>query len=144
MLLGGGQFWRRRDDEAIATFRRAVGLARAGNDRLGEAMARTYLARLGDPEDGLEAMVLELELPEIRANLLLARALTGGEAEPIREVLAELVDASNLPLSVQLRALHWLGRDVEARALVRNVAGKLPQRGLRQSFLAQWGTAPRL
>lgn len=144
VFLGERLFWKRRDDEAIATFRRAVGLARAGNDRLGEAMARTYLARLGDREEGLEAMVLELELPEIRANLLLARALTGGDPGPVREVLAELVEASNLPLSMQLRALHWLGRDVEARTLVRNVAAKLPQRGLRQSFLSLWGTAPRL
>ena len=144
VFLGERQFWKRRDDEAVATLRRAVALAVAGNDRLGEAMARGYLVRLGDEEHDLEALIQELELPSLRANLLLARAARGASDATTQAGLAELVESSNLPLSIHLRALTWLDRPAAARALVRGIAEKLPSRAVRQRFLAQWSTGARV
>ena len=146
VFLGERLFWRRRDDEAIAALQRAVALARAGNDRLGEALARTYLVRLGvlAHEDGLDAMVAQLELPEIRANLLLARAALGRAEPTTTEALNELLASSVLPLSIELRALQWLDRPAAARALVRSIAEKLPTRTVRQGFLQLWGAGARV
>lgn len=143
VFLGERQFWRRRDDEAAVTFRAAARLARAGNDRLGEAMARAYLVRLGDDDDTLDALVAELELPLLRANLLLARAARGERDGPAMSALEELLATTSLPLSLQLRALSCLDRPASARSLVRTIAERFPQRSSRQRFLAQWTAGAR-
>ncbi len=144
VFLGERQFWRRRDDEAAATFRAAVALARTGNDRLGEAMARAYLVRLGDDDPALETLVAELELPLLRANLLLARAARGAVDRQAMAALAELIATTSLPLSLQLRALACLDRPASARSLVRTIADRFPQRPGRQRFLAQWTAGARV
>lgn len=144
VFLGERQFWRRRDDAAVEAFRRAVQLARAGADRLGEAMARVYLVRLGDVDDGLDALVEELGLPSIRANLLLARAATGTAPVDAAEQLESLASDSVLPLSLQLRTLAYLDRPASARALVRMIAERFPRRADRQRFLAQWQAGARI
>ena len=142
VFLGERQFWRERDDEAMATFHRAVRLALAGGDRLGEAMARGYLLRLGDEDEALGALVSELELPSLRANWLLARAVRG-DAAPTAE-LEEVLATADLPISMHLRALAWLDRPAAARSLVRTIAERFPQRSMRRRFLAQWGAGARM
>ena len=144
VFLGERHFWRQRDAEAIRSFHTAVTLARAGRDRIGEAMARTYLVRLDqDDGEGLEALLEDLTLPSLRANLVLARAARG-EAIDARESLTELISGSDLPLSIHLRVLAWLDRPATARSLVRLIAERFPQRALRQRFLQQWGSGARV
>ena len=145
VFAGERQFWRQRDEEAGASLRNAVTLARAGRDRLGEAMARTYLVRLGlDDGEGLDAMLDDLGLPSLRANLLLARAARGTAGPETREALTELLSSSDLPLSIHLRVLAWLDRPATARSLVRMIAERFPQRSVRQRFLQQWGSGARV
>jgi tetratricopeptide (TPR) repeat protein len=142
VFLAERQFWRERDDEAVATFRRALRLAQAGGDRLGEAMARGYLLRLGDEDETLKALVNELELPSLRANWLLARAVRGDATTTAQ--LEEVVATADLPLSMHLRALALLDRPAAARSLVRTIAERFPQRSMRRRFLAQWGAGARM
>ena len=150
VFLGERLFWRRRDDEARGTFATAVRLARAGNDRLGEAMARSYLVRLGAADPELAALVQDLELPSLRANLLLAQAAhgdlePGGEAAAERRrQLEELVTEADLPLSLHLRTLAFLDRPASARSLVRMISERFPQRAVRQKFLGQWAAGARV
>ncbi|MGC3970500.1 MAG: AAA family ATPase [Pirellulales bacterium] len=144
VFLGERRFWQRRDDEARAAFTQAVQLARAGSDRLGEAMARGYLVRLGADDDALAALVDDLALPSLRANLLLAEAARGGPTDAISQALEELLDTANLPLSLHLRALHWLARPASARAIVRTIAERFPQRAARHRFAAHWSTSIRV
>jgi hypothetical protein len=140
-------FWRRRDDDAKKAWLQAVHLARAGNDRLGEAMARTYLVRLQHPaaDEGLDAMLQELALPSLRANLLLARLAAGASQDAAADTaeLATLVQDIDLPLSMHLRALAWLDRPASARSLVRTIAERFPQRSARLRFQAQWANGSR-
>jgi tetratricopeptide (TPR) repeat protein len=147
VFLGERQFWRQRDDEAAAAFRTGLRLARAGNDRLGEAMARTYLVRLGAADPDLPALVQELELPSLRANLLLAdaaRCSDPAEHEALAQQLEQLLAATDLPLSFHLRALAFLDRPASARSLVRMIAERFPQRTVRRRFLAQWADGARV
>ncbi|MCU0866261.1 MAG: protein kinase [Planctomycetes bacterium] len=147
VFLGERQFWRRRDDEAAAAFRTALRLARAGNDRLGEAMARSYLVRLGAEDPELWALVQELELPSLRANLLLADAAKTTDADQlaaIGEQLEQLLDAADLPLSLHLRALALLDRPASARSLVRIISERFPQRAMRRRFVDQWAVGARV
>lgn len=144
LFLGERRFWRRRDADAELMFRLAIELARAGGDRLGEAMARGNLVRLGHDDPTLSAFVDELALPSLRANLLLALAGRGLASEADRHQLADLLDGVDLPLAMHLRALAWLDRPASARALVRSIAVRFPQRSVRQRFLAEWGHGARV
>lgn len=144
VFLGERQFWQRRDDRAAEAFRTAVQLARAGGDRLGEAMARSYLVRLGDDDAALPAQVAELELPELRANLLLAESARGRANEATTAALEELLANVDLPLSLHLRVLTYLNRPASARSLVRTIAERFPQRAVRQRFVAHWTAAARI
>jgi serine/threonine protein kinase len=147
VFQGERLFWRRRDDDAKKAWLQAVHLARAGNDRLGEAMARTYLVRLQHPaaDEGLDAMLQELALPSLRANLLLARLAAGASQDAAADTaeLATLVQDIDLPLSMHLRALAWLDRPASARSLVRTIAERFPQRSARLRFQAQWANGSR-
>lgn len=144
VFLGERRFWQRRDDRALEAFRTSLRLARAGNDRLGEAMARGYLVRLGDDDPELPALVAELELPSLRANLLLAEAARRGTDEAMMQALDELLDNADLPLSLHLRVLTCLNRPASARSLVRSIAERFPHRPMRQRFLAHWTNGTRI
>lgn len=144
LFLAERSFLRRRDDQASTLLQLAVDLARTAADRLGEAMARSYLLRLGESDAELAAMVDELDLPELRANWLLAQAALDREPEHAATQLEELMRESDLPLSLHLRALAWMVRPASARALVRSIADRLPSRSQRRRFLAQWATGARI
>jgi tetratricopeptide (TPR) repeat protein len=144
LFLGERRFWQRRDPQAIDDFREALRLARAGADRLGEALARTFLLRLGADDDVLEGLVTELELPELRGNLLLARAARGDAPATAAAELAQLVASADLPLSLHLRILAWLDRPASARSLVRTIGERFHQRAVRQRFLSQWNAGGRV
>jgi tetratricopeptide (TPR) repeat protein len=144
VFVGERRFWQRRDDDAAAAFRQAVQLSRAGGDRLGEAMARAYLVRLGDDDDELPALVDELGLPFVRANLLLAQAARGRADATTNQALEDLLDSTNLPFSLHLRALTWLNRPASARALVRTIGERFPHRQQRHRFVSHWTEAARV
>jgi tetratricopeptide (TPR) repeat protein len=144
VFLGEKQFWRRRDDEAMAMFQLARQLAVAAADRLGEGMARTYLVRLGEPDLGIRALVDDLGLPSLHCNLALARAGRGDADADDRELLAQLLTIADLPLSLHLRTLICLDRPASARSLARSIAERLPQRAARQRFLGLWGGSVRV
>jgi hypothetical protein len=144
LFLAERMFWRRRDDEARAAFETARQLSVAGGDRLGEAMARCYLVRLGADDDGLGLLVEDLDLPSVRTNWLLARAgrdLAPADAADRFETLMENADLS---LSLLLRAMAWMDRPASARALVRAIAERLQSRSVRRRFLAQWQAGARI
>lgn len=144
VFLGERQFWRRRDDEARLTFRQAAQLARAGGDRLGEAMARSYLVRLGDHDPDLGDLVEELGLASVTVNWLLARAARGLLAPGELATVEALVADADLALSIHLRALALLDRPASARTIVRSIAERLPSRSARRQFLAEWGSGARI
>ncbi|MBX3463147.1 MAG: protein kinase [Planctomycetes bacterium] len=144
LFLAERLFWRRRDDQARTLLQLAVGLARSGEDRLGQAMARSYLLRLGEADDSLGALVEELDLPELRANWLLALAALGRPPADAAAQLEELLRDFDLPLSLHLRTLAWMARPASARALVRSIAERLPSRGGRRRFLAEWDRDARI
>ncbi|MBM4062230.1 MAG: hypothetical protein FJ265_14205 [Planctomycetes bacterium] len=144
LLLGERQFWRRRDDEARQTFARAAALAVAGGDRLGEAMARCYLLRLGADDDGLESLVDALELPSVWLNWLLARCATAPLGPADAAAIEDLAANADLPLSLHLRALAALARPASARSIVRGIAERVPNRTARQRFLAEWSNGARM
>ncbi|MBL8756294.1 MAG: serine/threonine-protein kinase PknK [Planctomycetes bacterium] len=143
-FLGERQFGRNRDDEARATFELARRLGRSGGDRLGEAMARIWLVRLGADDPDLVPLLDDLALPSLRANWLLALAARGRLDDAGTAALEELVGNSDLPLAVHLRALAWFERPATARAMVRSIAERLAPRSLRQRFLAQWQDGARI
>ncbi|MBL9077967.1 MAG: protein kinase [Planctomycetes bacterium] len=144
LFLAERLFWRRRDEQATTLFRLALDLAHTGDDRLGEAMARSYLLRLGQDDTDLQAQVDELDLPELRANWLLALAALGREPADAAAQLEALLRGSDLPLSLHLRALAWMERPASARALVRSIADRLPSRPQRRRFLADWEPGARI
>jgi len=144
LFLAERMFWRRRDDEALATLRLALRLARAGSDRLGEAMTRCYLLRLGVPDDELVSLVDELDLPSLRANWLLAMAARDHALDGTTAELEQALEHVRLPLSIHLRVLAFLERPVAARTLVRSIAERMPQRALRRRFLAEWSAGARI
>jgi serine/threonine protein kinase len=144
LFLAERLFWRRRDDQAATLLHLAADLARTGNDRLGEAMARSYLLRLGEADAGLPALVDELDLPELRANWLLALAARDRAPEHAATELEALMQDSDLPLSLHLRALAWMVRPASARAVVRTIADRLPSRSQRRRFLAEWASGARI
>ncbi len=145
LYLGERMFWRRRDDEARTLFQLANELAVAGGDSLGEGMARTYLARLGASDPGLFERIETLDLPSVRVNFLLAEH---GEAKVLPPTAVEALEAllldTDLPLPLHLRVLARLDRPAMARSLVRAVADRLPNRGQRRRFLAEWGKGARI
>jgi hypothetical protein len=144
MFLGERLFWRRRHDEARETFGAARRLSVAGGDRLGEAMARSYLLSLGDDDDSLGGLVEQLDLPGLRLNWLLALASRQLAPANTAASLEALMAGSDLPLSFVVRALTWMDRPASARALVRNIAERLPGRSARRRFLAQWQDGARM
>ncbi|MFM1871503.1 MAG: serine/threonine protein kinase [Planctomycetota bacterium] len=145
LFLGERMFWRKRDEEAATLFGLALDLARSGGDSLGEGMARCYLLRLGKDDPALAERVMRLDLPSVRANFLLAKH-AHDEAVPddVAEALEDLLEGSDLSLPLHLRVLARLERPALARALVRNVAERLPDRGSRRRFLAEWGAGARV
>lgn len=144
LFLAERMFWRRRDDDAKATLEQALDLARAGGDRLGEAMARGYLLRLGATDDTLEALVDELDMPSLRANWLLALAARDLAPDSTAAQLDQLMEYSDLPLAMHLRVLAWLERPASARSLVRSIGERLPNRVVRRRFLAEWSAGARI
>ncbi|MBL8722567.1 MAG: serine/threonine protein kinase [Planctomycetes bacterium] len=144
LFLAERQFWRRRDDEARHTFARAAAMAHAGGDRLGEAMARAYLLRLGANDPDLAALVESLELPSVRCNWILAQDPSTPLDEARRSELEALLAETDLPLSLHLRALERLERPASARSLARTIAERVPSRSSRQRFLATWGRGARI
>ncbi|MFN3240169.1 MAG: protein kinase domain-containing protein [Planctomycetota bacterium] len=144
LFRGERQFFRGRDDESRQRFDEALAMARAAGDRVGEASARCQLLRLGATDDGLPALIDELDLPELHANLLLAMA-GSDRAHPDTEArLDALLDNADLPLAVHLRALAWLDRPASARSLVRSISERFPQRTLKQRFLQLWNDKVRI
>ncbi len=113
-------------------------------DRLGEAMTRCYLLRLGESDDGLRDLVDELDMPSLRANWLLAMAAHDRAPDPTRSELEQSIEHVSLPFSIHLRVLAYLERPVAARTLVRSVAERIPQRALRRRFLAEWSSGARI
>jgi len=144
VFLGERRFWQRRDAEAVDAFEAAVAAARAGRDRLGEAMARTYLLRFGADDPDLAEFVDALALPSLRANLLLAHAARGTPLPGTDDALDALQRDVDLPLSLQLRVLTWLDRPASARSLVRTIGERFQQRSVRQRFLQQWSSGIRV
>ncbi|MFN7671239.1 MAG: protein kinase domain-containing protein [Planctomycetota bacterium] len=144
VFLGERAFWQRKDERAVEAFHRAVALARAGGDRLGEAMARGYLVRLGADDPHLAALVDDLALPSLRANLLLAKAGRDDADDAMRDELAAMLAGADLPLSLHLRVLALLDRPASARALVRQIAERFAHRAMRQRFLALWHDGARV
>ncbi len=145
LFLGERMFWRRRDDEARTLFALARELAEAGGDRLGEAMARAYLLRLGAEDPSLDSLIDELQMPAVRANHLLARpGGTAGLPPAASAELDELLRAADLPLSMHLRVLAAQGRPAIARSLVRSIGERLPDRRQRRRFLDEWGRGARI
>lgn len=144
LFLAERQFWRRRDDEAASTFRESHLLARAGGDRLGEAMARAYQLRLGNDDPELGALVEALELPSLRINYLLATAARAPLVAADLAAVEELLANADLPLSLQLRTLTLLDRPASARSLVRSIAERVPNRAARGRFLAEWASGARI
>ncbi len=144
LFLAERLFWRRRDDQATTLFRLGAELAQTGNDRLGWAMARSYLLRLGETDDDLPALVDELDLPELRANWLLALAALDRAPADAAAQLEQCMRESDLPLSLHLRALAWMDRPASARALVRTIADRLPSRSQQRRFLAEWASGARI
>lgn len=144
LFQGERQFWRRRDEEAKTTFREALWLARAGGDKLGEAMTRAYLLRLGDDDPELGALVDELDLGSVRVNWLLARNARGKLDATELAAVEELVANVDLPLSLHLRALALLDRPATARSIVRNIGERMPGRQSRRRFLAEWEKGGRI
>jgi hypothetical protein len=138
VFLGENAFWQSRDDEARAHFAHAVALATAGGDRLGAAMARSYLVRHGDDDPELAALVQELDLPSLRATWLLAMAGSNRAVADTEARLEQILANADLPLALHLRTLHWFERPASARSLVRSIAQRFPQRPMRQRFLARW------
>ncbi|MCB9885161.1 MAG: protein kinase [Planctomycetes bacterium] len=145
LYLGERMFWRRRDDEARTLFELANELAVAGGDSLGEGMARTYLARLGAVDPDLAERIEALDLPSVRVNFLLAEH---GESKVLPDAAVEALEAlledADLALPLHLRVLARLDRPAMARSLVRAVAERLPNRGQRRRFLAEWGKGARI
>ncbi len=144
LFLAERLFWRQRDDQARTLLRLAVDLARTGDDRLGEAMARSYLLRLGDADAVLPSLVDDLDLPELRVNWLLALAALDRPPADASVQLEQLLHDFDLPLSLHLRALAWMARPASARALVRTIAERLPNRSQRRRFLADWERGARI
>lgn len=141
---GERQFFRGRDDDARLRFEEALATARLAGDRVGEALARSQLVRLGATDDELPAVIDELDLPELHASWLLAMA-GSDRAQPETEArLDELLQNADLPLAVHLRALAWLDRPASARSLVRTISERFPQRALKQRFLQQWKGRARI
>ncbi|MFT4840637.1 MAG: hypothetical protein ACJA0V_002757 [Planctomycetota bacterium] len=138
VLLGERDFWRGNDDAARGRFEHALTLADQASDKLGEAVARSHLLRLGAEDPDLEAMVNELDLPELRANWLLAMAGSGREVAGTHEQMDALLRDTDLPLPMHLRALRLLDRPASARSLVRSVSERFAQRSMRQRFLGIW------
>ena len=145
LYLGERMFWRRRDDEARTLFTLAHELAVAGGDSLGEGMSRTYLVRLGLEDADLPAKLETLDLPSVRVNFLLAEY---GEArvlpQDVAASLEALLEEADLALPMHLRVLARLDRPAMARSLVRSVAERMPSRGQRRRFLAEWSKGARI
>ncbi|MCR9247864.1 MAG: protein kinase [bacterium] len=144
LYLGERQFWRERDADARAHFGRARELAIAGNDRLGEAMARCYLARLGADDADLPALVDRLAMPAVQANWLLAGAAGGALPPAAREMLEALARSQDLPLFQHLRILLLVERPASARSLVRTIAERIPERRARRRFRRLWPDGARI
>lgn len=144
VLLGERDFWRGNDDASRDRFEQAVALADQAGDKLGAAVARGHLVRLGAEDPDLEAIINQLDLPELRANWLLAMT---GRGQPVQDTHAQL-DAllrdADLPLPTHLRALRLLDRPASARALVRQVSQRFSQRSMRQRFLGFWQGKARI
>lgn len=144
LLLGERNYWRNNDDRARDRFQQAVLLAKQSSDRLGEAVARSHLIRLGAQDPDLTAVIDELGLPELRASWLLAMSGSGQEVAHTHRLLDELLADADLPLPLHLRALKLLDRPASARSLVRSVSQRLPQRSMRLRFLAFWDGKARV
>lgn len=138
LLLGEREFWRRNDDQARQRFVQAAAMAKAANDRLGEALARSHLVRLYGDDPELRELVWQLELPELSANWLLAMAGSERREPDTTAQIEALLAAADLPLALHLRALNLLDRPASARALVRSVSERFPHRAMRQRFLRFW------
>ncbi|MCB9879966.1 MAG: serine/threonine-protein kinase PknK [Planctomycetes bacterium] len=145
VFLGELYFLRGRDDDARLRYSQAVQLAQAAGDRLGGAVARAQLVRLGAADDGLAELVLELDLPEVHASWWLAQAMTAPERAPadLAERFEEVLANVDLPLPLHLRVLAWLERPASARSLVRSIAERFPERSIRQRFRAMWQRGAR-
>ena len=144
LLLGERDFWRGKDKQASDWFDEAVELAHDANDLLGAAVARCHRVRLGAIDPKLEAIVEQLDLPELRAAWLLSRTGIGKPVQDTAEQLESLLADTDLPLALHLRGLHLLQRPASARSLVRSISVRFSQRSVRQRFLAFWQTAPRI
>jgi len=144
LLLGERDFWRGQDESAREWFEQAVQLGHEANDPLGAAVARCHRVRLGTTDGKLAADVAELDLPELRAAWLLAMAGCRNELPDTRSQIEDLLRDSDLPLAAHLRALHLVQRPASARALVRSISERFPQRSVRQRFLAFWQKKARI
>ncbi|MCK5944756.1 MAG: protein kinase [Planctomycetes bacterium] len=144
LFRGERQFFRGRDDEALARFEEALAMARLGGDRVGEASARCQLVRYGADDADLPALIDELDLPELHASWLLAMAGSGRPVADTAARLDALLQDTDLPLSVHLRALAWLERPASARSLVRAVSERFVQRTERKRFVQQWQGSARI
>ncbi|MEC7725498.1 MAG: hypothetical protein VYD05_08295, partial [Planctomycetota bacterium] len=128
LFLGERAFLRGNDDDARAHFDAAVSLSQQANDPLAATLARCHLLRLGQRDPSLAAQIVTLDLPELHASWLLALA---GSEQPLADTadrLDALINASDLPLALHLRALSWLERPASARALVRTISQRFAQR----------------
>lgn len=144
LLLGERDFLRGQDGTARERFEQAVTLAGEAGDKLGEAVARSHLVRLGDDDPELEQIVHELDLPELHASWLLALSGSGRERPDTDSRLDDLLRDADLPLPLHLRALKLLDRPASARSLVRAVSERFAQRSLRQQFRSVWPDKARI
>jgi hypothetical protein len=101
-------------------------------------MARSHLMRLGSADPDLSDIVSTLDFPELRTNWLLAMAGSGQGFNNLEQQIETLIRDADLPLPLHLRALQLLDRPASARALVRTVSARLPQRAMRHKFLTYW------
>jgi hypothetical protein len=144
VLLGERDFWRGNDDAARGRFEQAMALADKASDKLGEAVARSHLLRLGADDPGLETLVDKLDMPELRANWLLAMTGSGRAVANTNEQIEALLQDADLPLPMHLRSLRLLDRPASARSLVRTVSQRFAQRSMRQRFLGIWQGKARI
>ncbi|MBK8096643.1 MAG: protein kinase [Planctomycetes bacterium] len=150
LFLAERAFWRQRDDEARTLLRRAWQLAEDTGDRLGATLARIHLHRLDGDDPDVATAVAALDLPSLNVAWQVtaawhARQLGDHEAAGLHtEAAIAPLAATDLPLSLHLRALTLADRLASVRSLVRSIADRFPDRRSRRRFLGEWERGARV
>jgi serine/threonine protein kinase/tetratricopeptide (TPR) repeat protein len=147
MLLTGALLEQRGErDTALSTYQAAARSADRVDDRVGVAMARIELLRLGEPQDGLDEAVDALALPAVTVTHLLTvaglQATTQMDRQRFLQQAEALAASVDLPLPVHLRLLWMTGMENTAHAIVQDIAQRMTDRKQRRQFVRLWQTPP--